>query len=121
MELGLLAVVAIVLLVAASIVGGRIGVAAPLLVVVIGIGIGYIPAVPPIRVDPEIILVGVLPPLLYAAAVNTPLIDVRRNIRPIAGLSVALVLISALAIGTLLHWAVPVIPFPVAVALGAVV
>ena len=121
MELGLLAVIAIVLLVGTSIFGARIGIAAPLLLVVIGISIGYIPIVPDIRVDPEIILLGVLPPLLYAASVNTPLVDFRRNIQPIAGLSVVLVLLSALAIGGLLHLAVPTIPFPVAVALGAVV
>lgn len=121
MEIGLLAVAAVVVLVGASILGGRIGIAAPLLLVVIGIGIGYLPMVPPVRVDPEIILLGVLPPLLYSAAVNTPLVDFRRNIRPIAGLSVVLVLISAIIIGWLLHLAVPSIPFPVAVALGAVV
>lgn len=121
MELGLLAVIAIVLLVGTSILGSRIGIAAPLILVLVGIGIGYIPDMPPVTVEPEIILFGVLPPLLYSASVSTPLIDFRRNIRPIAGLSVFLVLISAFAIGGLLHLAVPSIPFPVAVALGAVV
>ena len=121
MEIAALAVFFVVVLISASIVGGRIGIAAPLLLVVVGVGIGYLPIVPPVHVNPEIILVGVLPPLLYSAAVNTPLIDMRRNLRPIVGLSVVLVIISALTIGALLHLIIPEVPFPVAVALGAVV
>lgn len=121
MEIELIAVAAVIVLVGASILGGRIGVAAPLLLVVIGIGAGYLPFVPLIEVDPEIILVGVLPPLLYAAAVSVPLVDFRRNFRPVVGLSVLLVIISALVVGAIVHLAVPAIPFPVAVALGAVI
>ncbi len=121
MEIGLIAVVGVIILVGTSILGGRIGIAAPLLLVVVGIGAGYLPFIPLIEVDPEIILLGVLPPLLYAAAVNVPLVDFRRNFRPVIGLSVLLVVISAVIIGALVHLVVPVIPFPVAVALGAVV
>jgi len=61
------------------------------------------------------------PPLLYAAAVNVPIIDLRRNLGPITALSVGLVIISALVIGGILHLIVPAIPFAAAVALGAVV
>ena len=121
MELGLIAVVGVIVLVGTSILGGRIGIAAPLLLVVVGIGAGYLPFIPLIEIDPEIILLGVLPPLLYAAAVNVPLVDFRRNFRPVIGLSVLLVIISAIIIGALVHLVVPVIPFPVAIALGAVV
>ncbi|QIK64339.1 sodium:proton antiporter [Leucobacter viscericola] len=121
MELGLIAVVGVIVLVGASILGGRIGIAAPLLLVVLGIGAGYLPFVPVIEIDPEIILLGVLPPLLYAAAVNVPLVDFRRNLRPVVGLSVLLVIISAVVIGWVIHVVIPDIPFPIAVALGAVV
>lgn len=121
MEIGLIAVVAVVLVVGTAILSGRIGVAAPLLLVVLGIGIGYLPFVPLVDVDPEIILLGVLPPLLYAAAVNVPLVDFRRNFRPVIGLSVLLVIISAIVIGLLVHLLVPAIPLPVGIALGAVV
>ncbi len=120
-ELSLIAVGGLVLVVAVAMLAGRISIAAPLILVLVGIGIGYIPGVPLITIDPEIILLGVLPPILYAAAVNTPVIDLRRNVGPISALSVVLVLISALVIGWLLHLAVPAIPFPAAVALGAVV
>lgn len=121
MEIGLIAVAAVVLLVGTSILGSRIGIAAPLLLVVVGIGIGYLPFVPLVELEPELILVGVLPPLLYAAAVNVPLVDFRRNFRPVIGLSVLLVIISAVLIGVVVHLAVPTIPLPVAIALGAVV
>lgn len=120
-ELSLVAVGALVLVVAVAMLAGRIGIATPLVLVVVGIGIGYIPGVPLIEIDPEIILLGVLPPLLYAAAVNVPIIDLRRNLGPITALSVVLVIISALVIGALLHLLVPSIPFAAAVALGAVV
>jgi len=121
MELELIAVAAVILLVGASILGSKIRVAAPLLLVVLGIGIGYLPFVPLVEIDPEIILVIVLPPLLYAAAVNVPIIDFRRNFRPVIGLSVVLVIISAVAVGFLVHWIVPAIPLPAAIALGAVI
>lgn len=120
-ELSLVAVVGLILVVGVAILAGRFRIAAPLLLVLVGIGIGYIPGVPLIELDPEIILLGVLPPLLYAAAVNVPIIDLRRNIGPITSLSVVLVIISALVVGALLHLAVPAIPFAAAVALGAVV
>lgn len=121
MEFELIAVAAIVILVGASILGSKIRVAAPLLLVVLGIGIGYLPFVPLVEIDPEIILVVVLPPLLYAAAVNVPIIDFRRNFRPVIGLSVVLVVISAVAVGFIVHWIVPSIPLAAAIALGAVI
>ena len=121
MEVGLIAVITVVVLIGGSILGTRIGVAAPLVLVLTGIGIGFLPFVPEINIDPEIILLGVLPPLLYAAAVNVPLIDFRRNFRPIVGLSVILVILTTLAVGFGVHWLVPQIPLPVAFALGAVI
>ncbi|MFC6235790.1 cation:proton antiporter, partial [Leucobacter soli] len=120
-ELSLIAVAALVVVVAVSLLAGRIGIASPLILVVLGIGIGYLPGIPLVRVDPEIILVAVLPPLLYSAAVNVPVLDLRRNLGPIAGLSVVLVIVSAVVIGFILHWLVPALPLAAAIALGAVV
>ncbi|NLB48016.1 MAG: sodium:proton antiporter [Microbacteriaceae bacterium] len=117
----MVAVGALVLVVVVSILASRIGVATPLVLVLVGIGIGYIPGVPLITVDPEVILFAVLPPLLYAAAVNVPILDLRRNLTPVGGLSVVLVIISAIIVGVLLHLVVPAIPLAAAIALGAVV
>lgn len=121
MEIGLISIIAVIVLITGSIIGSRIGIAAPLILILLGIGIGYLPFMPDINVSPEIILVGVLPPLLYAAAVNVPLIDFRRNFRPVIGLSVVLVILTTMVVGFTLHWAVPQVPLPVAFALGAVI
>ncbi|MGO2747616.1 cation:proton antiporter [Microbacterium sp.] len=69
---------------------------------------------------PEIILAGVLPPLLYSAAVSAPAIEFRRDLAAIGGLSVLLVIISSLLLGLFFFWLMPEIGFPLAVALGAI-
>ncbi|MEU4454026.1 sodium:proton antiporter [Nocardioides sp. NPDC023903] len=112
---------ALAIMIAASVFARRTGVAAPLLLVGLGIGASYLPGAPEIEIDPELILAGVLPPLLYSSAVNLPVIDFRRNLRLISWLSVVMVIVSALVIGTVVHWLFPEISFPLAVALGAVV
>lgn len=102
-------------------VAPRLRVAAPLLLVLLGIGVSLVPTVPDVVVDPEWIISGVLPPLLYAAAVSMPAMDFRRDIRAIGGLSVALVVISAIALGVLFHALIPDLPLAAAIALGAIV
>ena len=69
----------------------------------VGIGVGLLPFVPAIEVDPELILVGVLPPLLYSAAVAMPAVEFRRDFGPIAGLSVLLVIVQLGRSRALLH------------------
>ncbi len=121
MDLLLLAVVGVLVIVAVTALAGRLGVAAPLLLVLVGVAISFVPGVPELEVTPEVILAGVLPPLLYAASVNMPSVDFRRDVKAISGLSVALVLVSALALGWLLPLVVPGIGFAEAFALGAIV
>jgi len=108
-------------MIAASVFARRTGVAAPLLLVALGIGASYLPSTPAIHLEPEIILAGVLPPLLYASAVHLPVLDVRRNFGLIAWLSIVMVIVSALVIGALVHALFPSISFALATALGAVV
>lgn len=98
----------------------RFGVSEPLVLTLAGIAASYLPFVPEIHPDPEIILLGLLPPLLYTAAIRTSLVDFRANLRTIASLSVGLVLFSTFAVATVVWLLLPV-PFAVAVALGAVV
>ena len=99
----------------------RLGVAAPLLLLLIGIGYSYIPGVPPIEVDSHVILSVVLPPLLYGAAINVPIVDFRRNFGSISGLSVLLVLVSALVTGFVLFVILEKLDLGAAIALGAVI
>ena len=121
MELALLGAAAVVLIVAAAGFSRKLGIATPLILVAVGAGMSYVPHAPEIPLEPEWILILVLPPLLYSAAVNVPLIEFRRNITPIAGLGVVAVIISAFITGLVLLWLVPDLGFPGALALGAVI
>ncbi|HEX5522995.1 MAG TPA: Na+/H+ antiporter [Pedococcus sp.] len=118
LALTLLAVVGTVTVVAG--LARRVGVSAPLALIVTGVVGSYLPFIPEPQLSSEVVLVGLLPPLLYAAAIRTSLVDFRDNRGVIAGLSVGLVLFTALGVGLLAWWLLP-IPFAVAFALGAVV
>ena len=119
-EILVIAVGAIVVIAAATTVAPKVRIAGPLILVAIGLGVSMLPFVPLVEVDPEIVLVGVLPPLLYSAAVSLPAIEFRRDLRPIAGLSVLLVLISSFVLALFFLWALPGLGFPLALALGAI-
>ncbi|MCP2279382.1 monovalent cation:H+ antiporter, CPA1 family [Nocardia amikacinitolerans] len=98
----------------------RFGVSEPLVLTLAGVAASYLPFVPAVHLEPEVVLLGLLPPLLYTAAIRTSLVDFRANIGTIASLSVGLVLFSTFAVAAVVWWLLPV-PFAVAVALGAVV
>lgn len=99
----------------------RLEIATPILLVPAGFLASLIPFVPSYRVDPDLILFLVLPPLLYAAASESSLLAIRKLIRPILGLAVGAVLATAITVGLVLHWLVPAIPLAAALALGAIV
>ncbi|MDE9367017.1 cation:proton antiporter [Luteipulveratus sp. YIM 133132] len=105
----------------------RVGLSAPLVLTALGAAASYLPWVPmPFAVEPEVILLGFLPPLLFAAASQTSLIDLNHNRQQILSLSVFLVLLTALGVGLvtwlLLHgWLGLDVTFPAALALGGVV
>lgn len=121
LDFALVAIAGIVLIVAAAAFSSRLGVAAPLLLVVVGIGYSFLPGVPVIEVEPEVILMGVLPLLLYAAAIQLPVVDFRRNFGSISALSVLLVVGSALLTGFVLFAILPDLDLAAAIALGAVI
>ena len=116
---GLLALVAIVC--AGSALGRKINVSVPLLLVLAGVVCSFLPFVPTIELNPELVLVGLLPPLLYAAALQTSLFDFGSNRRAIGLLSVGYVIFGTVAIGFVVAWLFPEIPLAAAMALGAVV
>ncbi|GHH64931.1 cation:proton antiporter [Promicromonospora soli] len=116
-----IAVVAAILVIAVTALAPRAGVASPLVLVVLGAGVSLLPWVPAVEVPPELILGGVLPPLLYSAAVGLPSMDFRRDFTAIGGLSVTLVVISSVLVGLLFRLLVPGIDLATAIALGAIV
>ena len=121
MQLGLYAVVAVTVIVGVAAFAKKLGIAAPIILVVVGVGMSYLPGVPEIEVPHEVILDMLLPPILYAAAISVPIVDFRRNLAPITSLSVVLVLVTAFATGTLLYTLLPELNFAAAVALGAII
>ncbi len=93
---------------------------APLLLTITGVAASFLPALPPVEVQPEVILLGLLPPLLYGAAIRTSLLDLGTNRRNIGLLSVALVIVTAVAVG-LVVWRLLGLPLALAIAFGGVV
>lgn len=120
-SIALLFVLGALLVIGSSWLAPKIGIAAPILLVFLGIGASFLPGQQTLEIPPELILTVVLPPILYAAAVNVPMTDFRRNFGAISGLSVVLVVLSSIAIGFLLTWLLPGLPLPIGIALGAVV
>ena len=97
----------------------KLGVAAPLMLVLAGAAIGVLPSVSATSIQPEWILGGILPPLLYSAAINMPTTDFRRNLKPITGLAVLLVVISTGIAGVLFHALMPQIGWSPLLAVAA--
>lgn len=119
---GLLEVVGLTAIVAAvSAAARRYGVLAPIALVLVGLGLSLVPGFPQVHLEPEFVLVGVLPPLLYVAALETSVPDFRTNLRPILLLAVGLVIFTAAAVGLVVHAILPGVPLALCFALGAVV
>ena len=120
-EIAVLLVALAVAVLAFTALAGRLDVPAPLLLIAVGVVASYVPGVPEIHLEPEVVLLGLLPPLLYAAAIQTSLVDFNANRRAILLLSVGLVVFTTVGVGALVHALIPGISWPVAFAIGAVV
>ncbi len=99
----------------------RIGVPFPTLFVLGGLGLAFVPGLPHIQLEPDLVLLVFLPPLLFAAAVESPIRDLRTNLAPLLRLSFGLVLVTMVIVAAVVHAAVPGIGWPAAFALGAIV
>lgn len=93
----------------------------PTLMVLVGVAIAFVPGLPNVQLTPDIVFLIFLPPLLYAAAWQTPFHDFRKNIRPIALLAIGLVLVTTLVVGWVAHSIFPGLPWAAAFALGAII
>jgi len=106
---------------ALAIVARRIGVPYPILLVLGGLGLGLTPGLPRLELEPDLVFLLFLPPILFAAGYFTSIRDFKANARPIGLLAVGLVLVTTIAVAVVLRALVPAIPWPVAVAFGAIV
>jgi monovalent cation/hydrogen antiporter len=99
----------------------RIEVPYPILLVIGGLAIGLIPGLPRVEVNPELILLVFLPPLLYAAALAMPPRELRDNLRPISLLAFGLVLLTMTAVAVVAHATIDGLSWAAGFTLGAIV
>ena len=116
-ELVLILLAAVAVTTAAS---RKLGLAAPILLVIVGLGLAALPVFPNVEPPPELVLVFFLPPLLFAAAWQTPLRGLKENRRPILLLSVGLVIFTTVVVGLVIS-ASGALTLVTAITLGAIV
>jgi Na+/H+ antiporter len=93
----------------------------PILLVLGGLALGFIPGLPHPVLNPNIVLVGILPPLLYSAAFFTSLRDLRQNVRPLSLSAVGLVLVTTVTVAAVCHIFISGLSWPVSFVVGAIV
>jgi monovalent cation/hydrogen antiporter len=113
--LGLLVAVA-----ALATLATRLKIPYPILLVLGGSALGFVPQLPRVELDPELVFLLFLPPLLYVSALFTSWRDFRANVRPISLLAIGLVLMTTFVVAAVVH-AVIGLPWPAAFVLGAIV
>jgi len=119
-----LEIVLVTLLIAVTGLGAlasRIGIPYPILLVLGGLVLGFVPGIPDVELEPELVLVVFLPPLLYGAAFFTGLRELRADARAITLLSVGLVLATTVSVAFTVHALVTGLPWDACFALGAIV
>jgi len=102
-------------------VARKLAIPYPILLVVGGLVLSFVPGLPTIRLDPDLIFLVFLPPLLWAAAYFTSWRDFRANARPITLLAVGLVLVTTAAVACVAHTVLPGLGWAGAIVLGAIV
>lgn len=108
--------------VAASVlVARKVALPYPVVLVLVGLVLSFIPRLPEVKLDPNVVFYFFLPPLLYPAALFTSWRDFRRNLRPIVLLAIGLVLFTMVVVACVVHALIPSLPWAAAFALGAIV
>ncbi|MBC7783181.1 MAG: Na+/H+ antiporter [Burkholderiales bacterium] len=116
LAIGLIAIVAAIALLAE-----KLKIPYPILLVLGGLALSFVPRLPPIEIDPKLVFYVFLPPLLFWAGILTSWRDFRANLRPILLLAVGLVLVTTFAVAGVAMWIVPGMGFAAACVLGAIV
>jgi monovalent cation/hydrogen antiporter len=116
-----LILVLLVVAAALAIAAQRLRIPYPILLVLGGLGLAFVPGLPAVKIDPELVLLLFLPPLLYAAAWFTSWRDFAANTRPITLLAIGLVVVTTTAVAWIAHAIIPGMGWPVAFVLGAIV
>jgi CPA1 family monovalent cation:H+ antiporter len=110
----------IAVLVVVAVVARRFNTAPSILLVIAGIGLALVPGLPRIELAPELVLLGILPPLIYSAGVAMSWREFRFNLRPITLLAVGCVIFTTCAVAAVAQWLIGM-PLTVGFVLGAIV
>jgi CPA1 family monovalent cation:H+ antiporter len=108
------------LMIGVSGIAERMKIPVPVLLLLVGIVIGFVPSMPKIEINPEIIMLIFLPPLLYDAAFNISFKSFRTNINTIGTLAIGLVFLTTVGIAVVAHFLIPGMTWPLAFVLGAI-
>jgi CPA1 family monovalent cation:H+ antiporter len=114
------AILLVVIVAASAVLARRLRVAPSIVLVVLGIALALVPGLPPVELDPEIVLTIILPPLIYWAGVSMSWPEFKKNIRPIALLAVGCVVFTTVGVAAVTHYLLG-LPWAVAFVLGAIV
>ena len=104
-----------------AIAARRLGIPYPVLLVLFGLAIGFLPGLPAADLPPDVVFLLFLPPILFSAGFFTSIRDLRANLRPILLLAIGLVLFTMAAVGVVTKTLVPELSWAVALTLGAIV
>ena len=106
---------------ALAIAARRIGIPYPILLVLGGLALGFVPGLPRIELEPDIVFLLFLPPILFGAGYFTSIRDFKANLRAIGLLSIGLVLTTIVFVAVVAQMLIPDLGWPAAFALGAIV
>ncbi|PYI69943.1 MAG: Na+/H+ antiporter, partial [Verrucomicrobia bacterium] len=104
-----------------AVLAHKIALPYPIVLVLGGLALSFVPRLPAVNLNPDVVFYFILPALIYPAALFTSWRDFRRNLRPILLLAIGLVLATMLAVAWIAHSIVPALPWAAAFALGAIV
>ena len=93
----------------------------PILLVLGGLAVGFIPGIPDVHLDPDLVLLAFLPALLYSAAFFSSLRDMRESLRPISWLAIGLVIVTTVVVAVLAHAFIDDLSWSASFVLGAIV
>ena len=104
-----------------AVLAHKIALPYPIVLVLGGLALGFVPRLPAVNLNPDVVFYFILPALIYPAALFTSWRDFRRNLRSILLLAIGLVLATMLVVAWIAHSIVPALPWAAAFALGAIV
>src|ERR1700722_4356262 len=110
----------LIVVAALAILAKKVALPYPVLLVIGGLALGFVPGLPEMELQPDVVFLFLLPPLLYPAAVFTSWRDFRANLRPILLLAIGLVLLTTAFVAIVTH-ALTGLPWPAAFVLGAII